>query len=175
MRYLAIVMLLNLLNSTYSSQLLATNNPGIHAKINIAGIILNTILLFIFIPTSIFGIGLFGLSYTGAAIACVISTAFIAIITRMIVKRLTGTRSNPRILIHVAAAVVEGALLFTLSVFIKIEGLLTLVGYGLLSVALFSGMLWIFRELTMKDVRFFFDTINPVKLRIYISEEMKEK
>ena len=54
-------------------------------------------------------INLLGLSYTGAAIATAIAAMVMFITVRLIVKRLTGTGTEPRILKHLFAAGVAGA------------------------------------------------------------------
>ena len=106
--------------------------------------------------------------------AGLLTTAFSFVITRMVAKRLTGTKSNPRILLHIISAEVAGISLVVLSIFSKMDGIIMLFVYGILSMAIFASVLWVLRELTQKDIDFILDTINPAKMRNYISDEIKK-
>lgn len=175
MRFLAVSMLLTLLNSVYNAQILSTNHPIIAAKIILLSFSVNTALLLILIPTSVFGIPMMGLAHTGAAIANMMGIVVIFIMTRIVVWRLTGTKSNPRLFLHIIAAINSAILLIILTELIKIEGLISLIGYGILSIAIFSISLWIMRELDINDIRYFLEVTNPRKMQKYISDEVRGK
>lgn len=175
LRFLAVSMLLNLLNGVYASQINAVNRPDISAKLTLLSLAVNLSLLAIFIPTSIFGVEMLGLSATGAAIANMIGVTVLFVTTRLIATRLTGTTSNPRILIHILAGVITGIGLFGLSNFWTITRWFDLIGYGLISVGIFGTVLYALRELKAHDIRFFMSVINPKEMKEYISSEFKRK
>jgi hypothetical protein len=91
-----------------------------------------------------------------------------------VVLRLTGTNSNPRILIHVVAGAVTGAALIGVSMLWKMTRFYDLVGYGAISVAVFIFVLYILREFNKNDVRFFLSVINPGEMRDYLSSEFRK-
>jgi O-antigen/teichoic acid export membrane protein len=174
LRFLSVSMLLNLLNGVYASQINAVNRPDLSAKLTLLSLLINLGLLAIFIPTSIFKIEMLGLAETGAAIANMIGVAVLFVTTRLVVLRLTGTNSNPRILIHVVAGAVTGAALIGVSMLWKMTRFYDLVGYGAISVAVFIFVLYILREFNKNDVRFFLSVINPGEMRDYLSSEFRK-
>lgn len=175
LRFLSISMLLTLLNGVYASQINAVNRPDITAKLTFLSLVVNIALLVVFIPTSILGIKLLGLSATGAAIANVIGVATLFVATRLIVFKLTGTRSNRGILYHIVAGIMAGAVLAILNTFWTIGRWFDVIGYGLISVGLFAGILYFMRQLTKEDIRFFLSVINPMEMKDYISSELKRR
>ena len=167
-------MMLSLLNGVYSSQIIAVNRPDISAKLTLLSLTVNTSLLVIFIPVSVLGINLLGLAETGAAIANMLGIAALFIPTRFVVMRLTGTRSNPRILLHVVAAAITGLLLVGISNIWLITHWYDLIGYGLISASIFGFLLYLMKEITLTDVKFFASVINPQEMKDYISSEFKK-
>ncbi|MGD0056826.1 MAG: hypothetical protein ABSB83_03095 [Methanomassiliicoccales archaeon] len=116
-----------------------------------------------------------GLSYTGAAIANMIGVVVLFVTTRLIAKRLTGTISNPRILIHVVAAVPTGTGLLVLSNFWTITRWFDLIGYGIVSAGIFGPILYTLRKLEADDIKFFINVVNLKEMKDYISSEFKNK
>ena len=175
MRFLAITLGLTLLNQVYSSQILGVNRPDISAKIILGTFLLNVCLLFIFIPNELFGLRMLGWSYTGAAIATSITALSVFISVRLIVKRLTGTGSDPRILKHLLAGAVAGAVIVSLSSVYHLSGYIALVIFGVVTVAAFFAALTALKEFTRSDVREILDIVNPSKMFSYMGEEIKNK
>jgi hypothetical protein len=97
------------------------------------------------------------------------------LLVRVIVWRLTQTRSNPRILLHVAAGVLSGLVLYLVFQFYPIQQWYDLLFYGLLEIPVFAGLMWLFRELTRFDVQYFLEVMNLKDMASYISDEMKNK
>ena len=116
-----------------------------------------------------------GLAGTGAAIGYFVSALVVFIVTRMTLRRLLGSSLNPKIGLHMIAAGLAGGAAFVLSQFIAIHGLIALIAYALLILALFAGILWAVKELTRQDVRYFLDVVNIKEMRNYISSEMGKK
>ncbi len=175
MRFLGITLAFTLLNQVYTSQILGVNRPDISAKIVLGTFTLNVILLFVFIPNELFGIKLLGLSYTGAAIATAIAAMVMFITVRLIVKRLTGTGTEPRILKHLFAAGVAGATIEALNTVHHLSGIINLLIFFGVTVAVFLGTLIALKEFTRSDVTQIIDIVNPSKMFSYMGEEIKNK
>ncbi|MDD1770210.1 MAG: oligosaccharide flippase family protein [Methanomassiliicoccales archaeon] len=175
LRYLAISTMLTLLNQVHSSQILAVNRPDLSAKVTLASFAVTAVLLFLLVPSTLFGVPWIGLAYTGAAIAIMLSTGILFVIVRYVVYKLTRTGTNPRIALHVIAGVVAGLSLLLLAEVLPLEGWIQMVVYGLYSLGVFLVALWLLRELHKDDVMYFWDILNPRKLWHYIRGEMKRK
>jgi O-antigen/teichoic acid export membrane protein len=102
---------LGLITQAYTSQLSAINRNDVYLKITIFSLIMNSLLLVLLVPQSILGFRLLGLSYMGAAYAGFITMVFVVALTRITVRKLTHTHSNPRLLIQLAAAGLTGVTL----------------------------------------------------------------
>ena len=175
MRFLSITIGLTLFSQVYSSQILGVNRPDISAKITLGTFILNVVLLLLFIPNDLFGVRLLGMSYTGAAIALALTALAVFVSVRLIVKGLTGTRTNPRILRHLVAGVAAGIVLEALNMVLTISGVITLVIFSVVTVVAFLAALAVLKEFTMADVNYFLDLVNPKKMFSYMGQEMKHK
>jgi len=174
--FLAIGTLLYLLNTVHSSQILAVNRPDLSAKVTIASFVFFLFALLILVPSSLFGVKMLGLSYTGAAIAYMLNAFFCFAVIRVIVWRLTSTGWNSRLWLHLGATAVAGLVLFAMSLFIPITSWYYLIIiYGGASAVVFALVLILFRELTWKDVSYFADLLNVRKLLSYIRSEVKGK
>jgi O-antigen/teichoic acid export membrane protein len=165
---------LGLMTQAYTSQLSAINRNDMYLRITIISLVLNSVLLAILVPSSILGVGLFGLSYMGAAYAGLVTTITVVAFTRATVRRLTHTRSNPRILIHISAAILSGLLLWSLSyAVLPVNHILELIVYSLLSFGFFFGFLAIFKEFSKKDLDYILEVINLKKMWRYIITELR--
>ena len=175
LRFLAITMALTLLNQVYTTQILGVNRPDISAQITLGTFALNVVLMLIFIPDSLFGIKMLGMSYTGAAIASVITALAVFLSIRLIVRELTGTKSNPRILRHLLAGVCAGIVIAGLDQVFPLSGLLRLLIFSAVTLVGFFAALAAMKEFTRDDITYFLDLINPGKMISYMGDEMKNK
>jgi PST family polysaccharide transporter len=175
MRFLAITMTLTLLNQVYTSQILGVNRPDISAKIILGTFALNVVLLLIFIPDSLFGIKMLGLSYTGAAIASVITALAVFLSIRLIVRDLTGTKSNPRIIRHLVAGAFAGVAIVGLDQVYPLSGIFRLIIFSVVTLVAFFAALAALKEFTREDISYFLDLINPGKMISYMGDEMKNQ
>lgn len=173
LRFLAWATLFNLLNVIYASQVNAVNRPDITAKLTFLSVIINILFLLILVPASVMDVELAGLAETGAAIAKLIAVLVLFLSTRYIVYRLTGTATNPRLLLQIPAAAIAGAALFSLSGVWEMSRWWDLVGYGLVSFGVFAAVLAILKELRKSDIEFLMDVLNPVKMLKYIISEFR--
>ena len=175
MRFLAIWLWLTLLNQVYNSQILGVNRPDISAKRTMGAFILNVILLFVFVPNELFGVKMLGMSYTGAAIATAITAIVLFVSVRLVLVKLTGTGSNPRILKHILAGAVAGAAIASLGTEYHFSGIIALIIFGAVTMVVFFAVLAVLKEFTKADVVYFTDLFNPKKMFSYMGEEMKNK
>ncbi len=177
LRILTIFALIGTLNSAYAQQLIGVNRPGLAAKIGLVGAIIGICLNMILIPKSVFGIELLGLGGIGAAISLVISAMIGLVLTRIYAYKLTATRSNWRIFIHLFAAIVTGIFAYFLSSLnlVDVFRWYHLIAYGFSCLGVFFGVLYLAREFTKEDLKFFVDTLNLKGMAGYIVGEMKGK
>ncbi|MCU0861575.1 MAG: flippase [Methanomassiliicoccales archaeon] len=175
MRILAIATYISLLSQAYTPQMGGTNRPDISAKLVGLALLCNIVLLLVFVPTTFMGVQMLGMGVNGAAWVNVIVSLVFMLLVRVIVWRLTQTRSNPRILLHVAAGVLSGLVLYLVFQFYPIQQWYDLLFYGLLEIPVFAGLMWLFRELTRFDVQYFLEVMNLKDMASYISDEMKNK
>jgi hypothetical protein len=95
---------------------------------------------------------------------------------RVAAMRLTGIKlmqtNTPR---HIAAGVVIGIVLYYLNSLVPLVRWYHLIGFALVGVAVYVGVLVIIREFKKRDLKFFLDLARPVELFDYIKSELKEK
>jgi O-antigen/teichoic acid export membrane protein len=98
----------------FANQIIAINKPSLGAKIGISMAVLNIILNLILIPKDIksLGVNLMGMGAEGAALATTISMAYGLLISKHFARKLTGTPWNPKIFLHLFAAIIMGLVLY---------------------------------------------------------------
>ena len=174
MRFLAVSMYLNLINYVYTSQIKAVNRPGMLARIIVVQLVVNLILMMLLIPDSIFGYDVLGMRSVGAGVANMIGVMVLFVLTRYVVYRLTGTKPNLRIGKHVLAGAITILALISISAQWELVRFYDLIGYGALTLLIFSGLLVSMRELTREDVHFLLSVVNPMEMGRYIRSELKK-
>ncbi len=195
-RIMAISALFTALNVPYISQILGTDRPWIYAFVGIIQGILNGLFLVLLIPNSLFGINLPGMKGTGAAAATLISSVAIFILVRFIVRKYIVTRTKPnwRMIRFVLSGTILAVfflilnLIFPLRVLPEaIDAVLSWISpvisefgylfavpiYFLVGLAAHFLILYIIREITKNDLRYFLDVFNPKKMFVYIRDEIK--
>jgi O-antigen/teichoic acid export membrane protein len=175
MRFLAISLLLNVLNLMYMSHVNAANRPDLTAKMVFLSLVVNIVFLLTLVPGSLGDAEMLGLAATGAAIANMISFIVLAFSNRTVVYKLTGTPPNKRLVIHLLGSIITGAAILALSLLIPLDGWLTLILYGLVAVAVFYLSLFIMRELRREDIDYFLGILRPDKMKEYVVSELKRK
>ena len=176
MHFLAVTLALTMLNQVYTSQIMGVNRPDISAKIILGTFFLNVVLLLIFIPNELFGVPdarpVVHRSGDGhrdhGNDLCSFPCA-------MIVKKLTGTGTERRMVKHLAASAVAGAALVLLSSVYHLSGLIALAIFFMVTIFVFLGTLVALKEFTRSDLNQILDIINPKKMFSYMGEEMKNK
>jgi O-antigen/teichoic acid export membrane protein len=157
------------------NEIMAVNRPGIVAKIGITMSLINIFLNLILIPTSLFGFKLFGFGAVGAAFAT-LSTAIISFILYSIYShKLTGIKPPKNIILHILSGCLMGLILFGLTYSINIVHWYEVAGAGLFGIGIYFGILFIIREFTKEDFYTILHAINPIKMKDYVKNELKEK
>jgi len=159
----------------FLNQIMAIDKPRLGAKIGVSMASINILLNIIFIPKDIrsIGINLLGMGAEGAALATAISAAFGLVMCKIYTRRLTGTKWNPRILLHICAGIIMGGVLYYLSGIITIIRWYEIGAACLLGIGIYLAILWLLREFKKKDLMLFLDILNPKGMTRYISSELK--
>jgi O-antigen/teichoic acid export membrane protein len=163
--------------AVFINQILAVDRPGLSAKIGISMALINISLNMVLIPKDIrsLGINLFGLGGEGAAIATALSATCGLVITKAYARKFTGTRWNPKILLHIGAALIMGIILYFLKTIFTIESVFLVGGFCLLGLGIYLSILYLIRELKKEDIGLFLEIINPKKMKNYVVSELREK
>ncbi|UCE73351.1 MAG: oligosaccharide flippase family protein [Methanomassiliicoccales archaeon] len=177
LQIMAIYALLISFYTIFINQIVAVDRPGLAVKIGLSVAAINISMNTILIPKDIksIGITLFGLGGEGAALATTISIAWGLIICKIITRRLTGTKWNPRILLHMGASLVMGGILYYMNSVFSIVRWYELAGAGLIGIGIYIAFLSILREFTMNDLRLFLNILNPKEMKQYIVSELRDK
>jgi O-antigen/teichoic acid export membrane protein len=171
---LSVVMLIYAIGQPYSLQIPATNHIKLAAVLSVITLGANIFLNIIFIPKEILGIKVLGMGAVGAAYATLISAVLGTILNRIYAYKITKSKPNLVIFIHLFASLIMALVLYVLSnYFLKI------LWYHLPLLALIGGaaylaILVVMREFNMKELRYFLDILNPVKLKDYAKTEIRE-
>lgn len=155
-----------------SSQICGLDKPGIVGKTYIIMAVLNILLNLLFIPKNLMGINLLGLGIEGAAIATLISYLVQMTIYRAAVYKLAKTKPNPRVLLHLLAAVGMNALLYFIAIRFPIYEWYWFLVFALIGIGIYLGLLILMREFTKEDFNFFYKTLSPKKMVEYIRSEI---
>ncbi len=152
------------------------NKPKLGAKISIFGNTINVILNILLIPSSIFGVPLFGLKEVGAALATLTAGLIITFSSFIISKREADVFPNHKVVLHILAALIAGLTATILKIQVQpIVRFYHLIGYSLLVLGIYLGILYLINEFKKSDWDFIWDTIDIKQMWKYIKEELTGK
>ncbi len=141
--------------------------------------LINICLNIIFIPKDIksLNLTLLGMGAEGAALATAIAATCGLIMTKIFTRRLTGTKWNPRILLHLMGGLIMGGVLYYIN---SLENVTILRWYevgaaALLGLGIYLGFLWLIREFKKKDLKLFLTILNPRGMKQYVVSELRGK
>jgi len=169
------------LEAPYQSQFLGTNRPKLTRNRVLIMVITNVFLNLILIPKDIQSLGLtmMGLGTKGAAIATVISFGIGLFYSRYSSWKITGAKGNWRVLLHALAASIMVLFLYILLYHFGYVSYITrwyhLLGTSFLGLGIYIIVLYLLKEFTGDDFKFFLDTLNIKKMLVYIWDEVKRK
>lgn len=172
---LLIVIYFQALAQPYMSQIGGTDNIKLAAFLS--AIILGTNIVFnlIFIPTKLLGIPLLGLGAIGAAWATLISAIIGKVIFNIFAYRITGSKQNPVILVHLMAGAIMAATLYLCNTYVSnilwyYLPALAIVGFGVYLYALI-----LIKEFKKVDFEYIMRNISPIRMKNYAANEIKER
>lgn len=171
---LALVIYPMTLGNIMSHVLLSTNRNVSYGRVSMIYAVSVIVMFFLFVPSEILGIRLFGLGAAGAALSLLIGSLLLFFMVSVILKRTESLRNYPKLILYVIAALAVGAVLYVIREYAHIGGILWFVVLGLLSIIVYMGILIVTREFKRDDFKFIMDTINPKNLYDDIKEEMKD-
>ncbi|MGA1822183.1 MAG: oligosaccharide flippase family protein [Thermoplasmatota archaeon] len=162
------------LSKPYATHFGGFNKPVYSLYLSIVYIPLNIILNLLFIPESIFGIGLLGMGIQGAALASLISAIVYYFMIRFLSYRLVRMGVNTRVIRHIVAGGIVSCVLylfrFNIYEFTRFYELIAAFALGMLA---YTGILFLFGEFGRKEIDFALDTLNPRKGVGYVMDEAR--
>jgi O-antigen/teichoic acid export membrane protein len=174
MQILTIYTYVGTLMLPYYYLVLGTDRPWMVAKVYAASGILNIILNMLFIPRDglLEGIGISGPS--GAAMATLVSSGVMFAGMYFYARKITRTRLlEKRIILHILAGVLTGLLMMWAEGYIDPIRWYHLALLSASSLGVYLGALWIFGEFRGKELRFFLETVNPLRLARHVKDEVR--
>ena len=153
LRILLIYSFLYVLNSPYTSLLVSAGLPKENLKAGAVQALLNVLLNAILIPSSIFGVTLFGLKSVGAALATLLSYFVGFTLVRYWVYRNTGVLFNKKLTLYFAYAAVSSfvAYLINTHVYHFVRFYEVFLGFTIL-LSLYFLLLYLSREVTLSEI-----------------------
>ncbi len=173
MRLLAIAGFIGMLSQAGMAQVNAVNRPGTLAKIASVTLALNVLLLLVFVPVSILGLGALGLSYIGASIVAIIVAVLSLGLVHIAIWRLTGTGFNAHVVAHVACASAAALLIGLVSLVFPVTDLISLVLLSAAAMCAYVLAMHLTGELTKYDVAYLRSMTSPTGLKDYVVSEVK--
>jgi len=171
LRAFSILAIVGAMTRPYSAALVGINLPKTVAAITIGGSIFNIILNFFFIPKEIFGITVLGLAATGAAIATIVTWTTTSVFQRIVLYKKAGVGFNWTILKQVAVAAIVAVIAYNL--FPATANVIGLIIYGIIIYAAYLLGLFLIKEFTKKDIKFFMNIAHPGRMKSYITSEIR--
>lgn len=175
-RLMAITAFLSVVKNPLITVFKGINMPKLGAKLSISCNLLNFGLNILFIPPSIFGFQLMGLKEVGAALATLISTAVLFVLTVYYSNKVANATLYEKIPLHIISGLVTGALLTIVET--EIFPLLRfyhLIIYGLAFVGLYTLILYVMGEFTKEDWGYIMDSLHPKEMFTYVRDEAKNR
>jgi O-antigen/teichoic acid export membrane protein len=157
----------------YAQQLGGTNRVALAAKLSVVVFGIDILLNIVFVPQTLFGIELLGLGKMGAALSTLISMSIGALLFRFNAYRVSNSRPNGRIILHLLASAIMGIVLHFASASVKSFTVFHLLVFGLIACGIYLAILWIIGEFDENDFRLFLKILNPLQLKKYAISEIK--
>ena len=160
------------------------NKPIIIASYSVVSCLTNIVLNYLIIPSngllSNIHIGGYNISISGpagAALSTVLSVFVIFFGYRIWAKKLTGIKLlQTHTLRHLIAGCIMGISLYILSYQTPLFAVIrwyTLLGFSLAGFGIYILILFLLKEFSKKDLKFFIDTIHPKGIVKYVKSEIK--
>ena len=158
----------------YHTQLVSSGHLRLAMYVGAVALVMNLGLDLLLVPGELLGVSLPGMGAEGAALATLLTLTLRSLLVRFYAFRLTGSKPNPRVLLHISAALLSGVLGQGLLHFLPFHWTLVLV-YAPLLIGIYLLAISLLGEFGKKDLQFYLDAIHPGKMRDYISDEISER
>ena len=175
MMYLGIALYIILIVGIFEQIILAFNRPELMMRVFLIRMLVYMTLILVFVPTSIFGYPMLEMKAAGAALAFLCSWLVYALIIFMTSHRISGLLPYKKLWLHIIAGAFTVTVLYLISLFIVMEGLLMFFALALLAEILFFGFLIVCKEFQKNDLDLIISMINPSAMLQYIREEVSKK
>lgn len=170
---LIIVALVNGITQPYTQQIGGTNRVILAAKLSAVIFAINVMLNLLFIPKELFGVRLLGMGGIGAAYATLISLSAGAVLFRVSAYRISASKPNSRVLLHLVSASIMGIILYIISKTFSPSTWYYLIAFAIFGIAVYILLLFILGEFRHNDLLLFLTIINPRKIKEYVSLELR--
>jgi O-antigen/teichoic acid export membrane protein len=163
----------------YYSLLIGIDKPRLYAKIGLVISLIAIVLDYLLIPKTglLSSLGING--PTGAAVALTLANVVGFVWVRFTARKLTGIQiTQTHTLRHIIAGVVMSFVLYLLAFYsgfypaIHWYHLIVFAGIGLV---IYLAVLYLLREFTRKDFKFYVELLHPQKMFHYIKSEVQEE
>lgn len=175
LRFLSIATIVGIMNQPYTAQLMGMDRAPVQFKMSLVMFVSDAVLLIILVPSSILGVRTFGLSYTGAAVAYLISTSLVAVLYRYAAWKLTRTIPSKRILYYVIGSLIAAFLALALESRWEIVHWYDIIPQALIFVGIYLGFLIMVKEFKKSDFMFILNVVDPRKMHHYMKSELLTK
>lgn len=175
---LAIMVLQSLvfiLGKPYTTQLVGTNNIKTAMYLDMIIIVMNILLNVLFIPEKLAGITLFGFGAQGSALAFFISTFLGTIMYRLAAYKITGSKLNFHIFLHLILSFVIFIGLHKTATYFDNINLFSLFLYFIIGFSIYVAIMFLMKELDKKDIYYYLALLNIRSMRNYIKNEFNNR
>jgi len=156
----------------YFLQFRGTEHTKTDMKINVVKSIVLITLNLIFIPASLAGYKLLGLKSLGASLSILVTSLFGFLITLILVRRLTKTRTAGKFLIHLIASSFSFGVIYLITKNLRYNVFIYLLVSGSLGLLLYLFLLFIIKELRKEDIMLLRQALNPRAMSAYLRSEI---
>lgn len=161
----------------YRNMLMGLGKPNILLGISVVSIISIVLFNIILIPEDIklIGLQMFGLGARGAALATLLSTIISFILIRTISYYYEKVIINTEIIKPILLSILMGIIIHFFQRIVQVENIMYLGLYGILGLAIYLFLLWIFGAIKKEDKILFKEIFNPSLFINYLKEEFSKK
>ena len=171
--FLAVRSYISVINSPYSSAMQSRTKLKTIAKIDIAVVSSNVVLILLLVPVHVTGRLGYIFGPAGAAFAAVLTGVASTLTYRINVSRLEGIGFNRTMFRQIPPAFIQAVFLYVLSRVIDLRPFVILFPVSLASIILYFLLSMAFREVKWKEIVSIAGSFSPSKIRKTFSREVE--
>ncbi len=164
-----------LLTKPYSIQLISSGKIKLAMIYDLIYLGISILFFFIFIPETVWGIQVFGMGASGAALSVLISTIIHSLIVRFSTLKISNTFINKEILPLVLISLLVSYFISLVLAEISLNKFLTLLIAFPASFGIYLIILFFFNKLNSNDIKYIVDFFNLKKVIVYFYDELKTR